>query len=196
MAASKETKRAPYFLLVLLGVLALVMAILFWGFHNASLSKPAAAFRSSILALISQSDQKLAPLAAAGDRPAAQAALDYFVSNKPPQASKLVYGMALVNSDGEVIAAKVPSHNPQIETYLRMLESKGLRTPEVVSKALKHKRIISARLFLQDGMTLWVVCSPLRHAGKLAGAVLLGFSGDWCQKHQQLTPEEFLSIPF
>lgn len=193
---SPDKPRSTKPLLVFLVLLAVVMAVLFWQFQPPSLDPEAEAFRQDLLRLFTDNDQALVHLAKSDNRQAADHAVSKLVAAHDRDGSKLIFGMALLDHQGEMIAASVPISNKQLTTYLSMLRSNALRTPKVVSEALDRKKRTSARLYLQNGMKLLVVCNPLFDGGKVVGAVLVGFSADWCQERRKVSPEDFLKIDF
>jgi hypothetical protein len=196
MGVPPPEQRTHLGLVAVLAVLAGIMAVLYWGFRPARLSPQAAALRADILKLIDESSQALAPIAARDDRGAARQKVAQLVIANDPAVSNLFFGLALAGGGGKILAATVPSDDPHLTAYLAMLESNRLRTPKVVRQAISGKRRTSARLYLQNGLALWLVCSPLHHRGKVVGALLVGLSDQWGQEKRGVSPEEFLKIDF
>lgn len=65
-----------------------------------------------------------------------------------------------------------------------------------ITKSLREKRIVHARLFLQDGTRIFAVSSPLMKDGRLVGLLVLGYFSTEVRRNWGLTEEEFLEIDF
>jgi len=65
---------------------------------------------------------------------------------------------------------------------------------EVVTKALKERKIVKAKLYLQDHTTLYVVGIPLVRQGKVLGLLVLAFDAADLRDRFGLTEEDFLKV--
>jgi hypothetical protein len=65
---------------------------------------------------------------------------------------------------------------------------------EVVMKALKERKIVKAKLYLQDRTTLYVVGIPLVRQGEALGLLVLAFDAADLRDRFGLTEEEFLRV--
>jgi hypothetical protein len=65
---------------------------------------------------------------------------------------------------------------------------------EVVMKALKERKIVKAKLYLQDRTTLCVVVIPLVRQGEALGLLVLAFAAADLRDRFGLTEEEFLRV--
>ncbi len=65
---------------------------------------------------------------------------------------------------------------------------------EVVMKALKGKKVVKTRLFLQDRTTLYIVGIPLVRDGDALGLLVLAFDASDLRNRFHLTEEEFLKM--
>jgi hypothetical protein len=65
---------------------------------------------------------------------------------------------------------------------------------EVVMKALKGRKIVKAKLYLQDRTTLYVVVIPLVRQGEALGLLVLAFDAADLRDRVGLTEEEFLRV--
>jgi len=190
-------KASRWILLAGLAVLALVMAGLYYGFPGpARLDQAAASFKREVLRLINTNRRELGRLAAASDRQAARQRIAALVAAGKREQAPSVYGLALMDAGGTILAVEAPGGDPLLKSYIAMLQANRVRIPKVVSDALRQGRITSARLYMQDGSQLWVVCSPLRRGRKIVGALLVGFSGQRCRIRRGLTGEQFEAIDF
>lgn len=188
-------KSSRWILLAGQAVLALVMTGLYYGFPEpARLDQAAASFKREVLRLIDTNRRELGGLAADSDREAARQRIADLVAAGKQEPS--IYGLALVDAGGTILAAEAPGGDPLLKSYIAMLQANRVRIPKVASDALRKGRITSARLYMQDGSQLWVVCSPLRRGRKIVGALLVGFSGQRCRSRRGLTGEQFEAIDF
>jgi len=65
---------------------------------------------------------------------------------------------------------------------------------EVVMKALKERKIVKTKLYLQDRTTLCVVVIPLVRQGEALGLLVLAFDAADLRDRFGLTEEEFLRV--
>lgn len=65
---------------------------------------------------------------------------------------------------------------------------------EVVMKALKERKIVKAKLYLQDHSTLYAVVIPLVRQGEALGLLVLAFDTADLRDRLGLTEEEFLRV--
>jgi uncharacterized protein GlcG (DUF336 family) len=173
------------------------MVALYYGFPEpARLDQAAASFKREVLRLIDTNRRELGGLAAGLDREAARKRIAELVATGKQEQAPSIYGLALVDAGGTILAAEAPGGDPLLKNYIAMLQANRVRIPKVASDALRRGRVTSARLYMQDGSQLWVVCSPLRRGRKIVGALLVGFSGQRCRSRRGLTGEQFEAIDF
>ncbi|MGE5844807.1 MAG: hypothetical protein ACM32K_07880, partial [Syntrophaceae bacterium] len=65
---------------------------------------------------------------------------------------------------------------------------------EVVMKALKERKVVKARLFLQDGTRLYVVAIPLVQNGESIGLLGLAFDSADLRNRFGLTEDDFMRV--
>jgi hypothetical protein len=65
---------------------------------------------------------------------------------------------------------------------------------EVVMQTLKDNRIVTTKLYLQDGTTLYVVGIPLSRNGKAQGLLVLTFDAGELKNRVGITEKEFLKV--
>lgn len=196
MHLSQTAKSGRWVLLGVLAALALAMAALHLWSRPVRLSPEAASFKNDVLILLQANCQDLASLTAGSDQAAARQKIAELVAAGKEHQAPLIYGLALVKSDGEILAAESPSDDPLLKNYIAMLQANQVRIPKVAEEALEQKRITSARLYMQDGSQLWVICCPLKQGRQVVGALLVGCSGQWCRQKRGLSGEEFSAIDF
>jgi hypothetical protein len=92
-------------------------------------------------------------------------------------------GITVLDSHGITLASATPG-----ETIKRLDYSRY----EVVMKALKERKIVKAKLYLQDHSTLYVVSIPLVRQGEVLGLLVLAFDAADLRNRFGLTEEEFL----
>jgi hypothetical protein len=65
---------------------------------------------------------------------------------------------------------------------------------EVVMQALEGNKTVTAKLYLQDGTTLYVVGIPLTRSGKAQGLLVLAFDSRELKNRVGITEKEFLKV--
>jgi len=65
---------------------------------------------------------------------------------------------------------------------------------EVVMTALKERKVVKARLFLQDGTKLYVVAIPLVRNEEAIGLLGLAFDASDLRDRFNLTEDEFMRV--
>jgi hypothetical protein len=123
------------------------------------------------------------------------------VANRDPRAVRLILekqcalarengrpfacGITVLDLHGITLASVTP-----VETMRRLNYSRY----EVVMQALKDKKIVTAKLYLQDGSILYAVGIPLAHNGKAQGLMVLTFDAGELKNRVGITEKEFLQV--
>jgi hypothetical protein len=123
------------------------------------------------------------------------------VANRDPRAVRLILdkqcalarekgrpfacGITVLDLHGITLASATP-----VETMRRLNYSRY----EVVMQALKDKKIVTAKLYLQDGSALYVVGIPLARSGKAQGLLVLTFDAGELKNRVGITEQEFLQV--
>jgi hypothetical protein len=123
------------------------------------------------------------------------------VANRDPRAVRLILdrqcalagekgrpftcGITVLDLHGITLASVTPG-----ETIKRLNYSRY----EVVMQALKDKKIVTAKLYLQDGNALYVVGIPLAGSGKAQGLLVLTFDAGELKNRVGITEQEFLQV--
>ncbi len=63
-----------------------------------------------------------------------------------------------------------------------------------IRTVLQQGRIVQRRLYFQDGQTIFVICAPVSHTGKIIGALVLAFTQEDARKCWDLSPQEFEAV--
>jgi hypothetical protein len=94
-------------------------------------------------------------------------------------------GITVLDLHGITFASVTP-----VETMRRLNYSRY----EVVMQALKDNKIVTAKLYLQDGTNLDVVGIPLARNGKTVGLLVLTFDAGELKDRVGITEQEFLKV--
>ena len=94
-------------------------------------------------------------------------------------------GITVLNSHGITLASATPGEPIKRLNYSRY---------EVVMKALKERKIVKAKLYLQDRTTLCIVGIPLVRKGEALGLLVLAYDAADLRDRFGLTEEEFLRL--
>ena len=94
-------------------------------------------------------------------------------------------GITVLDLHGITLASVTPS-----ETIKRLNYSRY----EVVMQTLKDNKIVTAKLYLQDGTTLYVVGIPLARSGRTQGLLVLTFDASELKNRVGITEKEFLKV--
>jgi hypothetical protein len=94
-------------------------------------------------------------------------------------------GITVLDPHGITLASATPGEPIKRLNYSRY---------EVVMKALKERKIVKAKLYLQDRTTLYVVGIPLVRQGEALGLLVLAFDAADLRDRFGLTEEEFLRV--
>jgi len=92
-------------------------------------------------------------------------------------------GITVLDHHGITLASATPGEPIRRLDYSRY---------EIVMKALKERKIVKAKLYLQDRTTLYVVGIPLVRQGEVLGLLVLAFDAADLRNRFGLTEEEFL----
>jgi hypothetical protein len=94
-------------------------------------------------------------------------------------------GITVLDLHGITFASVTPGEAMRRLNYSRY---------EVVMQALKDNKIITTKLYLQDGTTLDVVGIPLARNGKAQGLLVLTFDAGELKSRVGITEQEFLKV--
>ena len=94
-------------------------------------------------------------------------------------------GITVLDLHGITLASVTPGETMRRLNYSRY---------EVVMQALKEKKIVTAKLYLQDGTTLYVVGIPLACNSKTQGLLVLTFDAGELKNRVGITEQEFLKV--
>jgi len=94
-------------------------------------------------------------------------------------------GITILDSHGITLASATPGEPIKRLDYSRY---------EVVMTALKERKVVKTRLFLQDGTRLYVVAIPLVSKGESIGLLGLAFDASDLRNRFGLTEDEFMRV--
>lgn len=142
-------------------------------------------FRKEVLA----TRESLAPVlmdAVAGREPrSAHGILEQRCSLAKEDGRPFTCGITVLDRHGITLASATPGEPIKRLDYSRY---------EIVMKALSLRKIVKAKLYLQDRSTLYVVGIPLVRQGDVVGLLVLAFDAADLRNRFGLTEEEFLKL--
>jgi len=99
--------------------------------------------------------------------------------------SPFACGITILDNHGITLASASPAEPIKRLDYSRY---------ELVMTALKERKVVKARLFLQDGTRLYVVAIPLVRNGESIGLLGLAFDASDLRNRFGLTEDEFMRV--
>lgn len=106
----------------------------------------------------------------------------------------LTFSLFVLDKQEDLVAARLNSREAWEKTSLQSYREGRFRLPGGIKKVLNKGRTRQVRLFLQGGDELWMVVVPLKLDGRVAGAALISFHGNWVTSQWGLSAEQFLSL--
>jgi hypothetical protein len=164
-------------------------ALLVWGCQAKPLSPGAANFKHEIKHCLNDLSAALQEPVARRDVPAIDAALSEVESPALKLCRLCPFRVGVLDQFGEALATypPKPGGTPQGKNY---------SSYELVSKALKSKKIQQQRFYLQNGNKLYIICAPLLKNGNVIGLVALAINSADATKRWGITDKDFLSLDF
>ncbi len=165
----------------------LVLAFI-WGCGSPKppLSPAAQAFKEEVKTTLARLSEALAAPLAASDLPAAKEALKHI----EPEASKLCrmcpFRIGLLDKTGETLTVYPFKADSALD----------FSNYEVVLQAIRTRKAVQHRLYMQDGSLFYIICQPLLRGGEVMGIVALGLNAQEAKARWGITEAEFLGIDF
>ncbi len=180
----REFRSKDYLWLVLV-----VAAMLFCGCQAkpAPLSPAAATFKHEIKTCLANLSTALMEPVAKKDVAAINAALAKVESPAVKLCSLCPFQIGVMNQSGEGLATYPPRSGHNAQNYSNY---------DLVTKAIKTKKIQQQRFFLQDGSGLYLICAPLVREGNVIGLVAIAVNSEDAGKRWGLTEKDFLALDF
>jgi hypothetical protein len=150
-------------------------------------SRAAVAFKKEVRDNIEKLSPPFAEALLKGNPKAVEAALTRACIEAEEQGKPFSCGIAILDKNGISVTSTSPRKPSRGIDYSHY---------ESVTKSLREKRIVHARLFLQDGTKIYAVSSPLVKDGRLVGLLVLGYFSTEVQRNWGLTEAEFLELDF
>jgi hypothetical protein len=148
-------------------------------------SPPGEAFRKEVLAARESLAPSLMDAAASRDPRAARKILEQQCALSREAGRAFFCGITVLDHHGITLASATPGEPIKRLDYSRY---------EIVMQALKGRKIVKAKLYLQDRTTLYVVVIPLMRQGEAQGLLVLAFDAADLRDRYGLTEEEFLRV--
>lgn len=169
---------------------ALVMAaMLFCGCQGkpAPLSPAAATFKHEIKTCLANLSAALMKPVAKKDVAAINAALAKVESPAVKLCSLCPFQIGVLDQLGDALATYPPKSGNNGRNYSKY---------DLITKAIKSKKIQQQRFFLQNGSELYLICAPLVREGNVIGLVVIAVNSEDAAKRWGLTEKEFLGLDF
>jgi len=148
-------------------------------------SKAEEAFRKEVMAAREALSASLADAAADREPRAAGRILEQTCSLARESGRPFACGITVLDRRGITLASATPGASFRRLDYSRY---------DAVSTALKERRVVKTKLYLQDRSALFVVALPLERRGEAVGLLVLAFDqADLLNRHG-LTEEEFRRV--
>ncbi|NPV06221.1 MAG: hypothetical protein HPY67_16020 [Syntrophaceae bacterium] len=148
-------------------------------------SKAEEAFRKEVLAAREALSASLTDAAANREPQAAGRILQQTCSLARESGRPFACGITVLDRQGITLASATPGAPFRRLDYSRY---------DAVSKALKERRIVKTKLYLQDRSALYVVAIPLERRGEAVGLLVLTFDREDLSNRHGLTEEEFQRV--
>ena len=148
-------------------------------------SKAAEAFRKEVLAARESLSASLTDAAANREPQAAGRILEQTCSLARESGRPFACGITVLDHHGITLASATPGEPIRRLDYSRY---------DVVSTALKERRVVKTKLYLQDRTALYVVAIPLGRRGAAVGLLVLAFDQSDLMNRHGLTEEEFQRV--
>jgi hypothetical protein len=170
-----------------MGVALLFCMSLLAGCAPSSPGPPGEAFRKEVLAARESLAPSLMDAVASRDPRAARKILEQQCALSREAGRAFFCGITVLDHHGITLASATIAPGEPIKRldYSRY---------EIVMQALKGRKIVKAKLYLQDRSTLYVVVIPLMRQGEAQGLLVLAFDAADLRDRYGLTEEEFLRV--
>jgi len=119
------------------------------------------------------------------DQQAVNAVVDAFCVSLVTQTPPLVCGVAVLDKNGMTLVGRYPEEP---------LKTLNFSNYSVVKQALRERKIVQGRLFLQDGTRLYTVVAPLSSEGEMHGLFGLAFTAAELTERWGITEDEFMDL--
>lgn len=123
------------------------------------------------------------------------------VANRDPHAVKVILDKQcdLAKENGRPFACGITVLDLHGITFASVTPGEAIRRlnysrNEVVMQALKNNKIVTTKLYLQDGTTLYAVGIPLARSGEARGLLVLTFDARELKDRVGITEQEFLKV--
>lgn len=142
-------------------------------------------FRKEVLAARDSLEPALLEAVARREPRSAKRILEQRCTLARESGSPFACGITVMDNHGITLASATPGEPIKRLDYSRY---------EVVMTALKERKVVKARLFLQDGTRLYVVAIPLVRSGESIGLLGLAFDAADLRSRFGLTEDEFMRV--
>ena len=171
----------------------LVFVLFCWGCtsHEPPLSEGAHRLKHDFKDVLSLLTPALVEPASRDDAPAVSTAVDHLFSDAEKRGKPIELVVVVLDKNGVSLAMRLPEANKTVNS-----RRENYRNYTAVIETLKEQRASSARLYLQNGSHLCVICSPLLKDGRVVGVLVVGLTTEDISKSYGIMEKEFLRIDF
>jgi len=148
-------------------------------------SKAEEAFRKEVLAVRDSLSASLTDAAAKGEPLAARRILEQTCALARESDRPFACGITVLDRHGITLSSATPGAQIRRLDYSRY---------DIVSTALRERRVVKKKLHLQDRTALYVVAIPLERRGEAVGLLVLAFDPADLMNRHGLTEAEFQRV--
>lgn len=153
----------------------------------APLSPAAASFKHEIKNCLNNLSTALIEPVAKKDVAAINAALEKVESPAVKLCRLCPFQIGVLNPSGEALALYPPRSGNGTKNYSNY---------DLVTKAIRSKKIQQQRFFLQNGSELYIICAPLVREDKVIGLIAIAINSKDAENKWDFKEKEFLSLDF
>lgn len=151
-------------------------------------------FRQAALVQLQRAKSELGPLAAPGKSGELRTALRKFYRDSLAKSRQMPCGLAVLDDAGVVLGGSYP--DPKAPDGVAVVSGGGNYSQyDKIKQAINGRANSHFTLYTADG-TVYMICSPLKAAGKAAGAVCLAFFADTLHNELGVSDKDFAALNF
>ena len=151
-------------------------------------------FQGMINAFCGEHGRKLQDVVRQGKRAPGDEVLDGIFRRAAEAGKPLGFSLFILNKQEDLVAAHLNQRDAVEKSSLQAYREGRFRLPGGIKKVLSKGRTRPIRLYLQGGDELWMVVVPLKVDGRVAGAALISFHGEWITSQWGISADQFMSL--
>lgn len=178
------------YLLIIMALIVCSSFLLGCKLKELPLSENALVFQEEMRATIKKLSLPFTESASRGDLKGVEAALNKIYEDGEKSGQPLNYGLGVLDKNGVMLAGRYPGKPDwsfSLQNYSKY---------KVITQALKERKVIQTKLFMQNEPVLYVICVPLLREKKVEGLLIVGFSSSQMKEKLGISEEEFMTMNF